>query len=33
MIIAASALGDDGDKETVCVLRVDKPVPAGSKVS
>jgi methionine--tRNA ligase beta chain len=33
MIIAASALGDDGGKETVCVLRVDKPVPAGSKVS
>ncbi|MCP4758532.1 MAG: hypothetical protein GY894_08750 [Planctomycetes bacterium] len=33
MIMAASALGEDGDKESVCVLRVDKPVPPGSKVS
>ncbi len=33
MIMAASAVGEDGDKESVCVLRVDRPVPAGSKVS
>ncbi|MCH2142259.1 MAG: hypothetical protein MK077_04600 [Phycisphaerales bacterium] len=33
MIMAASATGDDGEKETVCVLRIDQPVPPGSKVS
>ncbi len=33
MIMAASAVGEGGEKESVCVLRVDSPVPPGSKVS
>ncbi|MDP7030185.1 MAG: hypothetical protein QF733_08195 [Phycisphaerales bacterium] len=33
MIMAASAASEDGDKTSVCVLRVDQPVPPGSKVS
>ncbi len=33
MIMAASATSDEGEKETVCVLRPDQPVPPGSKVS
>lgn len=33
MIMAASATGEDGEKGQVRVLRVDTPLPAGSKVS
>ena len=33
MIMAGSAMGDDGEKGDVCVLRVDRPLPPGSKVS
>jgi len=33
MIMAGSAVAEDGDKEDVCVLRIDRPLPPGSKVS
>ncbi|MCH2139988.1 MAG: hypothetical protein MK100_03015 [Phycisphaerales bacterium] len=33
MIMAASAVSEDGDTDRVCVLRVDDSVPPGSKVS
>ena len=33
MIMAGSAMSDNGDTEDVCVLRVDRPLPPGSKVS
>lgn len=33
MIMAGSAQGEDGAKGDVCVLRVDRPLPPGSKVS
>ncbi len=33
MIMAASAMGQDGEKGEVRVLRIDAPLPAGSKVS
>jgi len=33
MIMAASAISEDGDTDRVCVLRVDDSVPPGSKVS
>jgi len=33
MIMAASAAAEDGEKGEVRVLRVDSPLPAGSKVS
>lgn len=33
MIMAGSAVTEGGDKEDVCVLRVDRPLPPGSKVS
>jgi methionine--tRNA ligase beta chain len=33
MIMAASGIGEDGEKGEVRVLRVDSPLPPGSKVS
>jgi len=33
MIMAGSAISSEGDKEDVCVLRMDRPLPPGSKVS
>ena len=33
MILAGSAVSGDSDKEDVCVLRLDRPLPPGSKVS
>ena len=33
MIMAGSAMSDNGDTEDVYVLRVDRPLPPGSKVS
>jgi methionyl-tRNA synthetase len=33
MIMAGSATSEGGDKEDVCVLRPDRPLPPGSKVS
>lgn len=33
MIMAGSAADEDGAKGDVCVLRVDRPLPPGSKVS
>jgi methionine--tRNA ligase beta chain len=33
MIMAASAMGDDGQKDEVRVLRIDAEMPPGSKVS
>jgi methionyl-tRNA synthetase len=33
MIMAGTAVAEDGQKGDVCVLRVDRPLPPGSKVS
>ena len=33
MIMAGSVVAEDGHKGDVCVLRVDRPLPPGSKVS
>ncbi|MCH2136863.1 MAG: hypothetical protein MK101_09825 [Phycisphaerales bacterium] len=33
MILAGSAMDESGEKGDVCVLRLDRPLPPGSKVS